>query len=230
VRAGRVWLLARHAERLARDARIARLGELEPEACRSTFATAARAHFPDREGVLRLEAHPGAGAPRLLATSRALGPEPERWRARSAPETHPGPGAAPGVKWLDDPFWAPIRAATRAAGADEALVFDAAGRLVEGARTSLVVVLADGRACTPPLARGGVAGVARAVALAALPELAEADVPRSALAGAREIVALNAVRGARPVTWLDGAAVGAGLPGPWAERLARALSACDPPL
>jgi branched-subunit amino acid aminotransferase/4-amino-4-deoxychorismate lyase len=230
VRAGRVWLLERHVARLARDARLAGLGALDADACRRAFEAAARAHFPHAEGVLRLEAHPGAGAPRLAATPRALGAEPARWRARCADAVHPGPGPAPGVKWLADPFWEPIRAATRAAGADEALVFDAGGRLVEGARTSLVVVLAGGRAVTPPLARGGVAGVARAAALAALPELAEADVARAELARARELVALNAVRGARPIVALDGAPVGDGEPGAWAARLAEALSAAGPPL
>jgi branched-subunit amino acid aminotransferase/4-amino-4-deoxychorismate lyase len=220
-------LLERHVARLVRDARLAGLGALDADACRRAFEAAARAHFPHAEGVLRLEAHPGA---RLAATPRALGAEPARWRARSADAVHPGPGAAPGVKWLDDPFWEPIRAATRAAGTDEALVFDAAGRLVEGARTSLVVVLAGGRAVTPPLARGGVAGVARAAALAALPELAEADVARDEVARAHELVALNAVRGARPIVALDGAPVGNGEPGAWAARLAQALSAAGPPL
>jgi branched-subunit amino acid aminotransferase/4-amino-4-deoxychorismate lyase len=230
VREGRVWLLERHAARLAHDARIAGVGALDPQQCREALEAAARAHFAHGEGIVRLEAHAGERGPALVVAPRALGPEPAHWRATTAAEPHPGPRVAAGVKWVDDPFLSRARQAARAAGADDVLLFDADGRLVEGARTSLVVVLAGGEARTPPLARGGVAGVARAVALAALPELAEADVTRAALAGARELVALNAVRGARAITRLDGAAVGAGEPGPWARRLARALEAADGPL
>jgi D-alanine transaminase len=69
-----------------------------------------------------------------------------------------------------------------------------------------------------------VAGIARAVALERVPELAERSLGERELRAAREIVALNSVRGARPVTRLDGARVGDGRPGPWAGRLAAALA------
>jgi branched-subunit amino acid aminotransferase/4-amino-4-deoxychorismate lyase len=70
-----------------------------------------------------------------------------------------------------------------------------------------------------------VAGLAREIVIEALPELLETDVPRQSLAGAREIVALNAVRGALPVTRLDGRPVGSGQPGPLSEQLRRILAA-----
>ena len=44
------------------------------------------------------------------------------------------------------------------------------------------------------------------------------------LGGAREIIALNAVRGARPITRLEEIPVGDGRAGPWAERLAGVLA------
>jgi branched-subunit amino acid aminotransferase/4-amino-4-deoxychorismate lyase len=69
--------------------------------------------------------------------------------------------------------------------------------------------------------------VARDVARAAVPALAERDVPRAALARAREIVALNAVRGAVPVVRLDGAPVGTGAPGPFAAQLRAVLAAAE---
>jgi branched-subunit amino acid aminotransferase/4-amino-4-deoxychorismate lyase len=230
VHAGRVWLLERHVARLERDARALGLGELDPQACRSALERAAREAFGSGSGVVRLELRAGRRGPRLAATPRPLGPEPGLWRAVSAPEPHPGPGPAPGAKRAGLPAIESAREAARAADADEALLFDTAGWLVEGARSSVVVVRADGRAFTPPLARGGVAGIARALALAACPSLGEADVARDALAGAREIVALNAVRGARAIAWLDGVEVGDGRPGPWTRRLAEALAGADRPL
>ena len=77
---------------------------------------------------------------------------------------------------------------------------------------------------TPPLERGGVAGIARDIALERVPEIAERDLAVAELGGAHEIIALNAVRGARPITRLEDAPVGNGSPGPWAERLAAALA------
>jgi branched-subunit amino acid aminotransferase/4-amino-4-deoxychorismate lyase len=45
------------------------------------------------------------------------------------------------------------------------------------------------------------------------------------LAQAAEIIALNAVRDARPITLLDGHPVGDGQAGPWAARLRAVLEA-----
>lgn len=228
--AGRVWLIEHHVARLVRDARALGLGALEAEACRGRLARAAREAFGTGDGIVRIELRAAPGGPRLVATPRPLGAEPGAWRAITAPEPHPGPGPAPGAKRLDVPELDRARDAARAAGADEALLFDAGGWLVEGARSSVVVVRADGRAVTPPLARGGVAGIARALVLAACPALGEADVAREDLAAAREIVALNAARGARAIASLDGAAIGDGGPGRWTRRLAEALAGADQPL
>jgi len=107
---------------------------------------------------------------------------------------------------------------------DEALLFDGAGRLVEGARSNLVLALADGSFVTPPATRGAVRGVALEAALGSGVPLAERDVLLGALRRVREIVATNAVRGARPILVLDDAPVGAGRPGPLAAALAAALA------
>ena len=156
--------------------------------------------------------------------AKALGPEPAHWRAITAPVVHPGPGPAPGAKRAGVAELAQARAAAEGAGVDEALLFDAAGRLVEGARTNLVLGVADGRWLTPPAARGAVRGVALEAALAAGLAIAEHDVSRAECAAAREIVATNAVRGARPILVLDGARVGDGRAGPLAAALAAALA------
>jgi D-alanine transaminase len=69
-----------------------------------------------------------------------------------------------------------------------------------------------------------VAGIARDVALARVAGIEEREIAAAELRSAREIVALNAVRGAKPITRVDGAPVGDGRPGAWAERLAAALA------
>jgi len=218
------------AARLVRDAAQLGLGALDAEMCLAALEDAGRRAFGAAEGVVRLEAERPEGAAegvRLAASTRPLGPEPEAWSAVLSPAAHEGPGPWAGTKRS---AWACVeraRAAARAAGTDEALLLDAEGRLVEGARASLVVVRSDGVAVAPPLARGGVRSVARAIALAGCPAIAEADVGLAELRAAREIVALNAVRGARPVVRLDGRPVGDGRPGPVAARLRTVLDGAE---
>jgi D-alanine transaminase len=209
------------ALRLVRDARALGLGALDPGIVHERLRALGRASFGDGAGVVRLEARSGA---ELIASTRPLGPEPLAWRAILAALVHPGPGPAPGAKRAAVPALAAAREAAAAAGADEALLCDAAGFLVEGARSNLALALADGSFAMPPLARGAVRGVALEAVLAAGVAVAERDVARDALDDVREIVATNAVRGARPILVLDGRPVGDGRPGPLAAALAAALA------
>ena len=221
-RDGRVWHLERHVARLARDAERLGLGPLDRAVVRAELSALAAASRDGRDRKLRLavEPEPG-GAAKLVGSTALLENDAFAWRVITA--SHPGFSATSAVKTTDRTGFEAALAAAHAAGADEALLFDAADFLVEGARTSVVVVLDDGSVATPPLARGAQAGVARAIACAAVTELAELDVPRTRLASAREVVAINAVRGARAIVALEGAPVGGGRPGPWAERLGRLL-------
>ena len=83
------------------------------------------------------------------------------------------------------------------------MLFDREGRLVEASRSNVVIVDAQERLLTPPLARGAVAGVALEV-LRARVLLLERDVSSAALRSARAVFAVNAVRGVRPIVRLDG--------------------------
>ncbi len=214
--------LERQVRRLCRDARRLGFAALDPDLCVRAFCELAEAAFPEGEGIVRVQVSAGHdGAPRLLATARSLGPDPDPWRAARAPYPHEGPGPFPGVKLTNRLRFAEAAAQARASGCDEAIFFDAAGWLVEGSRSNLAVVCGDGSLRTPPIARGGVAGVAREVALERVAELREGDVDEVALASARELVALNGARGARAIVALDGRPVGDGRPGPWAGRLAQ---------
>ncbi len=222
---GRARFAERHARRLARAARELRLGELPEANVLRALAELARAAFGEGSGVVRLQASRDGLGLHLVGVPRALGPEPDAWSAVVVRlPGAAGPTAAGGLKVASRLALALAADAARDAGADEALVVDSAGRLVEGTRTSAIAVDAAGRLSTPPLSLGGVAGLAREVLLERVPELSLRVVSERELGLAREIVVANAVRGARPVVRLDGRAVGDGQPGPWARRLDAALA------
>lgn len=226
VEGGRARFAERHARRLARAARELRIGELDPARVLRAFDELGRAAFGKGAGVVRLQASRDAeGRLHLVGVPRALGAEPDAWSAivvRLPGAAGPARGA--GLKVASRLSLALAADAARDAGADEALLVDAAGRLVEGARTNAIVVDESGRISTPPLELGAVAGIAREVLLERVPELGERVVCLGELGRAREIVVANAVRGARPLVRLDGRPVGDGAPGPWSQRLDEALA------
>jgi branched-subunit amino acid aminotransferase/4-amino-4-deoxychorismate lyase len=219
--AGHARFAARHATRLARSARALGIGEIDPALVLRAFDELGRAAFGDGAGVVRLQASRDAhGDPHLVGVPRALGEDRESWSALVVRLPGPtGAAASAGAKVSSRLAIALASDAAARAGADEALLVDAAGRLVEGARTNAIVVDADGRLSTPPLALGAVAGIAREVLLERVPELGERVVLEPELRGAREIIAVNAVRGARAVVRVDDFSVGDGAPGPWARLL-----------
>ncbi len=216
----------RAAERLVRDAAALGLGALDPEVLLAELVRLGSYRFGTAQGIVRLEARRGAegGALELIGTTRALGPEPRTWNAISA--WHDGPHAvAPGAK-LARPDVEAAREAALAAGAQEALLFDTRGLLVEGARANVVLVREDGALLTPALALGCVRGLALALLREALPEIAEAELTRADLSRARELIAVNSVRGAKAIARLDAASIGSEpAPGPVCERLTAILRA-----
>jgi branched-subunit amino acid aminotransferase/4-amino-4-deoxychorismate lyase len=225
ISAGRPRFGERHARRLVHGAAELGLGRLEVDSVLRALAELSKAAFDDGDGIVRLEAsRDGDGRLHLIGVPRELGPERAEWSAVVAPFLHPGPGPRAGVKVTSRLRLALAAETAQEAGADEALMLDTSGWLVEGARSAIFVVGPRGDARTPPLSRGAVSSVARAVVLERVPGVAERDVERAELAIAREIVAVNAVRGALPVTRLDGRPVGDGRPGAWSRKLAAALA------
>jgi branched-subunit amino acid aminotransferase/4-amino-4-deoxychorismate lyase len=229
VRAGQAVHAARHVRRLQRDARTLGLSPPDETSVLAAFTALAESTFGTGEGIVRLDLGRGPDDRcHLVGRTRALGAEPPVWRAVRAPGVHPEPDETAGVKRISSPVVERARRFASAAGADEALLFDARGCLVEGARSNLIVVAGDGRLLAPGPSRGAVAGVAREIlcerlAAGAVGPLVEVDVEPGALGEASELVAVNAVRGARPVVSVDDMPVGDGSPGPWAARLARIL-------
>jgi branched-chain amino acid aminotransferase len=223
INGGRPLFEDRHLRRLQRGARALALGSLDPRQVGHALRDLAAAAFPHGEGIVRVQVSRGrGGAARVVGIPRALGDDPPAWTAITAPVAHEGLLVAGGHKLTNRLVHALAADAADAAGADEALLFDRDGFLVEGARSNLVAVAADGALVTPPLSRGAVAGVAREVLVERIPELRERDLRRCDLDSAQAVLCTNAARGVRPLVRLDGEA----LPGashPWPKRLAEAL-------
>ena len=96
----------------------------------------------------------------------------------------------------------------RARGLDEVLMLDDDGNVVEGTRTSVFVVMADGSIRTPPLDLGALPGVARSRSLLLFAahgfEVETRPFTWRELVDAREIICTNAWLGAVPVASLEG--------------------------
>ena len=166
---------------------------------------------------------PAAAEPTVLAMVKPLNP-----RAQSVAEQ----GVAAIVR--DDFRWGRcdiksvallaavlLRQEAHEADAEEAILMRD-GRAVEGSTSNLFIV-SDGRLLTPPPSRYLLAGITRELTL----ELArgagidceERDISLDALQAADEIWLTSSTREVMPVTRLDGAIVGAGVPGPLWRRI-----------
>jgi len=221
IRAGAPRFAERHARRLIRAARVLGLPAVDARMLHRALGELARSAFFGGEGVIRLSlSRDGDGALHVVGVPRGLGDDPPVWRAVTAPFPHPGPLLPGGPKLTSRLLHALAADTARAAGADEALLFDARGHVVEGSRTNVVVLGADGELCTPPVERGAVAGIALEVATERLPVLRRRDLSRRDLLAARGVAVINAVRGARPLVALDAASLGDA-----AEALAARLAA-----
>ncbi len=210
IHAGAPRFAARHVERLLRDARALGLPTADPRLLQRAIEELAQSAFPGGEGVVRLQlSRDGTGALHVVGVPRGLDGDPREWRAVTAPLPHPGAALAGGPKLTHRLLQALASDAARAVRAEEALLFDRAGYLVEGARTNVVALAAHGELCTPPAERGAVAGIALEVVSERLPALKRRDLSRADLLAARGVAVINAVRGARALVALDAAPLGA---------------------
>jgi branched-subunit amino acid aminotransferase/4-amino-4-deoxychorismate lyase len=214
----------RQIARLVDGAKLLELGEARADVLRAGIDELAAAVFPAGEGIVRLQLSRDSSGLRAVGTTRGLGPERPHWTALLASIPHDGVSLAGGLKTTNRLTLTAAAQQAAAAGVDEALLADVDGNLVEGSRSNLFVVLADGTLATPPLESGLVAGIARAVCLERVPEIVEQTVCVAQMGGARELVAVNAVRGALAIVQLDGAPFAGGQPGDWSRRLGEVLA------
>jgi branched-chain amino acid aminotransferase len=116
--------------------------------------------------------------------------------------------------------------AARAAGAEEALLVDAEGNVLEGA-TSNVFSVRAGRLSTPPVSLGILAGITRAHVLEVARELGldvdERPLLSRELAIVDELFISSSIRELVPVIRVDGQLIGGGVPGPLTARLLAAF-------
>jgi len=225
IAAGQPRFLVRHIARLRDGAKALRLGDVAEATIRRAIAELGEATLPDGEGVVRLQLSRDAdGVTHLIGIARKLGKDPSEWSAVISERPHDGASLVAGIKVTSRLTLSLAAEDARAAGVDEAVLLDATEQLVEGANSNLFVASRKGAVWTPPIASGAVAGIARGLVLERIPEVEERAIPKPELLAAAELIAVNAVRGARPITRLNGRKVGHGRPGPWSRRLAEALA------
>lgn len=239
---GHPFRLDRHLERAADGAR--RLGfEIPP---RADLVAAVRAtidantHVADDLAV-RLTVTPGPldpnapwpmsplEQPTVVVTAHALLTSPTPYEHGVRTVTVPGVRELADVKAVSYLGAAMARRQARAFGADEALLCDSTGHVVEGASSNVFAVV-DGTLRTPPLGSGLLAGVTRGAVI----ELArgqdlpvdEAPLHVDVLHLADEAFLTASTRELIPIVRVDDAAIGDGRPGPLTHRLLAAYRQC----
>lgn len=186
---------------------------------------AAATTFGRGDGIVRIEWSQAEGAPpELTATPRPVGAEPDVWRAACSKATHPGPEDRRNTKYVAVSAYDIARDEVTGTDLDEVLLFDKDGALVEGGRSNFLVVLSDGQLATPALELGAVEGLGLTIVLESLSKILMARLSRDDISSARELISVNAVRGAIPIVEYEGRPIGDGSPGVWAERLKSVLS------
>jgi branched-chain amino acid aminotransferase len=183
------------------------------------------------EGVIRVTLTRGPGqrgivpppspTPTLVVTAAPLPPEAAPARIIIAKTTrrneHSPLAAIKHLNYLDNII---ARQEAREAGADDAVLLNTAGAVAE-TTVANIFVLVDGFLLTPPVADGALPGIMRGEAIK-LARGEERRVSVDMLRRASEVFLTNAL-GVRPVTHIDGEAVGEGEPGLITQLLATRL-------
>ncbi|SDG01441.1 aminotransferase class IV [Klenkia brasiliensis] len=237
VDAGATPRLADHLVRLQRSTALLDLPAVPDDAWRALVAAATEGWPADVEGVCRLFLTRGDGTtPTALALLAPVGADVLAQRRDGvrvvaltyglAADVRAGaPWLLGGAKTLSYAVNMAAQRHAHAVGADDVVFTSAEGRLLEGP-TSTVVWAAGGTLHTPPLDTGILAGTtqARLFAAARADGWPTAVTPGTVadLHGADAVWLLSGIRGAAPVTALDGVERGdAGLTARVQELLAR---------
>ena len=231
---GRVFRLSQHLDRLFTGAE--ELDLTPPDRDRLTKAveeTLTASGLTDAS--VRLTVTPGidGDSPTLVVLVRPLAlPPRERYQhgclAVSVPAVQVATTALRRVKSLNylDKLLAQRAAAQK--GAQEAILVDPDGCVVEGAMRNLFAVI-DGALVTPPLTRGFLPGITRATVLEigqqqSLP-CAERDLPLTELYAADEAFLTSSLAEVLPLASVDAHPIGASAPGAITRALTEAYRA-----
>lgn len=113
-------------------------------------------------------------------------------------------------------------------GADEAVMLNQDGQVTECSQSNMFVVT-HGALATPPLSAGLLPGITRQVVLALAARLGipggDRQLSAADVINADEVFITSTTREITPVTSIDSAAVGSGVPGPVTQRLMAAFRA-----
>jgi branched-chain amino acid aminotransferase len=216
IRHGVAFARRRHIERLHTSAAI--VGVTLDAALVDTGIDAALSRWGPRDGRLRVTATAGgalivtADVPREIAPTATLviAPWPRNERSPLV--------AAKSTAYADNAL---AFAYAQAHGATDALFVNTRGEVCEGSRTNVFAVC-EGRLVTPPLSAGCLAGVTRALVLD-YGAADEATFDTAELMAASEVFITSALRGAQPITAVEGIAIGDAAR-PHARRVARILA------
>jgi 4-amino-4-deoxychorismate lyase len=228
---GRVRLLDRHLQRLARGCEQLRLPAPDLQALREQIHVAAAT--PDTGVVIvvmtRGEGGVGYAIPRhsrprvYVVTSparrAAIRPGFDGARVVCLPTPIAASPRLAGLKHLNRLEQVLMREDVTQQGVDEGLVADTEGRLISGAMTNVFLVI-DGVLVTPTLDHCGIEGVMRGAIVDHLAQrgtpVVMREVALSECAKASELFLTNALLGVWPVLELDGRPLAIG---PWARQL-----------
>lgn len=225
---GTPFAARRHMERLGRSAAGLRLPCPEAAVVEAAMHAVVAANGVE-DGRVRVTV---TGGPSALGSDRAaveptvivaVGPLPA-WPASTDVVVAPWPrnerGALAGFKTISYGENVVALAFAHDRGAGEALFGNLAGNLCEGTGTNVFVGM-EGRLVTPPLTSGCLPGVTRDLLLQ-LVDVAEEDLPLSALASVDEAFVTSSTRDVQPIRAIDGRAL-APCPGPLTEAAAAAF-------
>jgi branched-chain amino acid aminotransferase len=163
---------------------------------------------------------PAEPSPSVLVTCGPLAPAAPTAIARTSPWPTNERSPLAGVKHSSRAELVLALAHAQAQGADEALLANTAGHLVEGTGSNVFVAVA-GRLLTPSLRSGCLPGITRSLVLE-LTGAEEADLPMSVLATADEVFLTSSTRDVHPVAQVDGRPRPA--PGPVTEKAMAAFA------
>lgn len=240
---GRVFRLELHLARLAAGARA--IGLTLPataEQLREIVCETARA-FGQREAYVRLLVTRGEGplgvdptpcrTPRVVCIVDAISLYPPEIRARGLDlatvslRRPPADVLDPRVKSLNYLNSVLARLEAKRRGADEALILNLAGQIAE-ASVANVFVVRDGALATPAASDGALEGITRRSVLEIAARLglraAERSIGRADVFAADEVFLTGTGARIAAVRSLDGAAIGAGSPGPIVRRIDAAFT------
>lgn len=186
------------------------------------------------DSVVRLTATPGrldprspfpgrpVGGPTVVVTSHPLDLPEGLYRDGVSATAVPWARELPEVKAVSYLAATVARQRARREGADEALLTDHAGRVLEGSSSNVFAVV-DGTLVTPPVSAGLLAGVTREVVLTVAASegipVAERQLTVAELAAADEALLTATTREVVPLVRFAGRPISDGRPGPVTRRL-----------